>query len=79
MGKVGPGWSRTLSNQIRKQLREIETHEADSKVQGDVGRSNFQAEVGFRDITSEGFPRAASSKAYSKANDPRSNPPEHIR
>ena len=66
MGKVGTGLSRTLSNQIRKQLREIETHETDSKVQGDVGRSNFQAEVGFRDITSEGLLRAASFKGLSK-------------
>jgi bifunctional non-homologous end joining protein LigD len=46
MGKVGTGWSRTVSSQIRKQLDtvvgpEIETHQAHQETQGYLGRTEI--------------------------------------
>jgi bifunctional non-homologous end joining protein LigD len=71
MGKVGTGWSRTVSSQIRKQLDDVVTPK--SKLTKPIKKPkatwvdpSFQAEVEYRDITSEGLLRAASFKGLSK-------------
>jgi bifunctional non-homologous end joining protein LigD len=60
MGKVGTGWSRTVSSQIRKQLDSVVSPK--SKLTKPVKKqkptwveSLFTADVEFRDITSEGL------------------------
>jgi hypothetical protein len=45
-GKVGTGWSRTVSSQIRKQLdtrreSEIQADEADQEAEGHMGRADL--------------------------------------
>ena len=45
MGKVGTGWSRTVSSQIRKQLDtvvspEIKANQSDQEAEGDMGRAD---------------------------------------
>jgi bifunctional non-homologous end joining protein LigD len=67
MGKVGTGWCRTVSSQIRKQLDEAVTPK--SKLTKPIRNPKatwveprFHAEVEYRDITSEGLLRAASFK-----------------
>lgn len=71
IGKVGTGWSRTVSSQIRKQLDDVVTPK--SKLTKPIKKPkatwvgpSFQAEVEYRDITSEGLLRAASFKGLSK-------------
>jgi len=71
MGKVGTGWSRTVSSQIRRQLDDVVTPK--SKLTKPIKKPratwvdpSFQAEVEYRDITSEGLLRAASFKGMSK-------------
>lgn len=73
MGKVGTGWSRTVSSQIRKQLNDVVTPK--SKLTKPIKKPKatwvepaFQAEVEYRDITGEGLLRAASFKGLSKRN-----------
>jgi bifunctional non-homologous end joining protein LigD len=43
LGKVGTGWSRTVSSQIRKQLNTVVSPKSNNKTyqeaQGDVGRA----------------------------------------
>ena len=64
MGKVGTGWSRTVSSQIRKQLDTVVSPK--SKLTNPIGKPKatwveptFVADVEFRDITSEcGFRRS---------------------
>ena len=73
MGKVGTGWSRTVSSQIRKQLDTLVTPKSkltkpNEETQGDAGQTEVLAEVEYRDITSEGLLRASSFKAFSKKN-----------
>ena len=71
MGKVGTGWSRTVSSQIRKQLNEVVTPKSKltkpiKKPKATWVEPSFQAEVEYRDITSEGLLRAASFKGLSR-------------
>ena len=71
MGKVGTGWSRTVSSQIRKQLDTVVSPR--SKLTKPVRKPKatwveptFYADVEYRDITSEGLLRASSFKGLSK-------------
>lgn len=56
MGKVGTGWNRTTSAQIRKALDTVVSPKAKLtiriKSQGDLGRAKFFADIEYRDITS---------------------------
>jgi bifunctional non-homologous end joining protein LigD len=70
-GKVGTGWSRTVSSQIRKQLDTVTT--ATSKLTKPIWDAKatwvepkFLAEVEYRDITADGLLRAASFKGLTK-------------
>jgi bifunctional non-homologous end joining protein LigD len=67
MGKVGTGWSRTVSSQIRKQLDTVVSPK--SKLTKPIKKPkavwvepSFMAEVEYRDITSEGLLRQSSFK-----------------
>ena len=67
MGKVGTGWSRTVSSQIRKQLDTAVS--PNSKLTRPIRKPKatwveprFFADVEYRDITSEGLLRASSFK-----------------
>ncbi|WP_249166918.1 ATP-dependent DNA ligase [Bradyrhizobium sp. JYMT SZCCT0428] len=71
MGKVGTGWSRTSSSQIRKQLDTVVSPK--SKLTKHVKKPRatwvdrvFMADVEYRDITSEGLLRQSSFKGLSK-------------
>jgi bifunctional non-homologous end joining protein LigD len=71
MGKVGTGWSRTVSSQIRKQLDTVVSPK--SKLTKQVKKPKatwveptFFANVEFRDITSEGLLRQSSFKGLTK-------------
>jgi len=71
MGKVGTGWSRTVSSQIRKQLDTVITPKSKltkpiKKPKATWVEPHFFAEVEYRDITSEGLLRASSFKGPSK-------------
>ncbi|SDJ61497.1 bifunctional non-homologous end joining protein LigD [Bradyrhizobium lablabi] len=67
MGKVGTGWTRTVSSQIRKQLDTVVSPK--SKLTKPIKKTkavwvepSFTAEVEYRDITSEGLLRQSSFK-----------------
>jgi bifunctional non-homologous end joining protein LigD len=67
MGKVGTGWSRTVSSQIRKQLDTVISPK--SKLTRPIRKPmatwvepTFFADVEYRDITSEGLLRQSSFK-----------------
>jgi bifunctional non-homologous end joining protein LigD len=67
MGKVGTGWSRTVSSQIRKQLDTVvspksKLTKAIRKPKATWVEPKFFADVEYRDITSEGLLRASSFK-----------------
>src|ERR1700760_3551443 len=71
MGKVGTGWSRTVSSQIRKQLDTVVTLK--SKLTRPIRNPkatwvepSFFADVEFRDITSEGLLRQSSFKGLKR-------------
>ena len=71
MGKVGTGWSRTVSSQIRKQLDTMVSPK--SKLTKQIKKPKatwvepiFYADVEYRDITSEGLLRASSFKGLIK-------------
>lgn len=71
MGKVGTGWNRTTSSQIRKALDTVVSPK--SKLSKPLRKPNatwvesvFSAKVEYRDITSEGLLRASSFKRLSK-------------
>jgi bifunctional non-homologous end joining protein LigD len=73
MGKVGTGWSRTVSSQIRKQLDTVVSPKSKltkpiRKPKATWVEPRFVAEVEYRDITSEGLLRASSFKGLSKRN-----------
>jgi bifunctional non-homologous end joining protein LigD len=73
VGKVGTGWSRTVSSQIRRQLDNVVSPKSKltkpiRKPKATWVEPNFQAEVEYRDITGEGLLRAASFKGLSKGN-----------
>jgi bifunctional non-homologous end joining protein LigD len=67
MGKVGTGWSRTVSSEIRKQLNTVISPESKltkpiRKPKATRVERSFFAEVEYRDITSEGLLRQSSFK-----------------
>jgi bifunctional non-homologous end joining protein LigD len=71
MGKVGTGWSRAVSSQIRKQLDTVVSPK--SKLTKAIKKSKatwvepkFVADVEYRDITSERLLRASSFKGLIK-------------
>jgi bifunctional non-homologous end joining protein LigD len=71
MGKVGTGWSRTVSSKIRKQLDTVVSPKSKltkpiRKPKATWVEPSFTAEVEFRDITSEGLLRQSSFKGLSK-------------
>ena len=71
VGKVGTGWSRTVSSQIRKQLDTVISPKSKltkpiRKPEATWVEPTFYADVEHRDITSEGLLRASSFKGLSK-------------
>lgn len=73
MGKVGTGWTRTISSQIRKQLDTVVSPKSKltkpiKKPKATWVEPSFVAEVEYRDITSEGLLRQSSFKGLSKGN-----------
>ena len=71
MGKVGTGWSRTVSSQIRKQLDTVISPQSKltkpiKKPKATWVEPSFTAEVEYRDITSEGLLRQSSFKGLNK-------------
>ncbi|TWC05047.1 bifunctional non-homologous end joining protein LigD [Bradyrhizobium macuxiense] len=71
MGKVGTGWSRTASSQIRKQLDTVVSPKSKltkpiRKPKATWVEPKFYADVEYRDISSEGLLRASSFKGLSK-------------
>jgi bifunctional non-homologous end joining protein LigD len=71
MGKVGTGWSRTVSSQIRKQLDGVVSPKSKlttpiRKPKATWVEPKFFADVEYRDITSEGLLRASSFKGLSR-------------
>jgi bifunctional non-homologous end joining protein LigD len=71
MGKVGTGWSRTVSSQIRKQLDTVVSPKSKltkpiRKPKATWVEPTFVADVEYRDITSEGLLRASSFKRLSR-------------
>jgi bifunctional non-homologous end joining protein LigD len=72
MGKVGTGWSRTVSSQIRKQLDTVVSPKSKltkpiKKPKATWVEPKFTADIEYRDITSEGLLRASSFKGLTKA------------
>jgi bifunctional non-homologous end joining protein LigD len=71
-GKVGTGWSRTVSSEIRKKLDTVVSGESNfTKLIRDPKATwvepKFLAEVKYRDITADGLFRAASFKGLTKS------------
>ncbi|WP_312000628.1 ATP dependent DNA ligase [Bradyrhizobium altum] len=71
MGKVGTGWSRTVSSQIRKQLDTVVSPKSKltrpiRKPKATWVEPKFYADVEYRSITSEGLLRASSFRGLSK-------------
>jgi bifunctional non-homologous end joining protein LigD len=71
MGKVGTGWSRTVSSQIRKQLDTVVSPKSKltkpiKKPKATWVEPTFFAEVEYRDITSEGLLRQSSFKGLKR-------------
>jgi bifunctional non-homologous end joining protein LigD len=71
MGKVGTGWSRTVSSQIRKQLDTVVSPKSEltrpiRKPKATWVEPRFYADVEYRDITSEGLLRASSFKGLAR-------------
>jgi bifunctional non-homologous end joining protein LigD len=71
LGKVGTGWSRTVSSQIRKQLDTVispksKLTKAFKKPKATWVEPKFFADVEYRDITSEGLLRQSSFKGLSR-------------
>jgi bifunctional non-homologous end joining protein LigD len=71
MGKVGTGWSRTVSSQIWKQLDTVVSPKSKrtkpvNKPKAVWVEPSFTAEVEYRDITSEGLLRQSSFKGLIK-------------
>lgn len=67
MGKVGTGWSWTISSQIRRQLDTVVSPKSKltkpiKKLKATWVEPSFVAEVEYRDITSEGLLRQSSFK-----------------
>src|SRR5205085_2658685 len=65
MGKVGTGWSRTASSQIRRQLDTVVSPKSKlsrpiKKPKATWVEPTFVADIEYRDVTSEGLLRASS-------------------
>ena len=72
IGKVGTGWSRTVSSRIRKQLETVVSSKSTLTKPIRAPKTTwvepkFVAEVEYRDITADGLLRASSFKGLSKA------------
>jgi bifunctional non-homologous end joining protein LigD len=71
MGKVGTGWSRTVSSRIRKQLDTVVSPKSKltkpiKKPKATWVEPTFFADVEYRDITSEGLLRQSSFKSLKR-------------
>ncbi|MCG2633242.1 non-homologous end-joining DNA ligase [Bradyrhizobium sp. WYCCWR 13023] len=71
MGKVGTGWSRTVSSEIRKKLDTVVSPKAKltkpiKKPKATWVEPTFYADIEFHDITSDGLLRASSFKGLSR-------------
>jgi bifunctional non-homologous end joining protein LigD len=71
MGKVGTGWSRTVSSQIRKQSDAVASPKSKltrpiKKPKATWVEPQFYADIKYPDITSEGLLRASSFKGLSR-------------
>lgn len=71
LGKVGTGWSRTVSSEIRKKLDTVVSPKSKltkpiRKPKATWVEPTFYADVEYRDITSDGLLRASSFKGLSK-------------
>ena len=71
MGKVGTGWSRTVSSQIGKQLDTVVSPKSKftkpiRKPQATWVEPTFFADVEYRDITTEGLLRQSHSMGSTK-------------
>lgn len=71
MGKVGTGWSRTISSEIRKKLDTVVSPKAKltkpvRKPKATWVEPTFFADIEYRDITSDGLLRASSFKGLSR-------------
>jgi bifunctional non-homologous end joining protein LigD len=71
LGKVGTGWSRTMSSQIRKKLDTVVSPQSKltkplRKPKATWVEPKFYADVEYRDITSEGLLRASSFKGLER-------------
>jgi bifunctional non-homologous end joining protein LigD len=71
IGKLGTGWSRTMSSKIRKQLDTVVSPQSKltkpiRKPKATWVEPSFAAEVEYRDITSEGLLRQSSFKGLTK-------------
>jgi bifunctional non-homologous end joining protein LigD len=71
LGKVGTGWSRTVSSQIRKQLDTVVSPKSKltkpiKKPRATWVEPTFFADVEYRDITSEGLLRQSSFKGLKR-------------
>lgn len=68
--KVGTGWSRTVSNQTRKQLDTVISPKSKltpiKKPKATWVEPTFFADVEYRDITSEGLLRQSSFKGLNR-------------
>jgi bifunctional non-homologous end joining protein LigD len=72
IGKVGTGWSRTVSSQIRRQLDTVINPKSKltkpiRKPQAVWVEPSFCAEIEYRDITSEGLLRQSSFKGLKRS------------
>ena len=72
IGKVGTGWSPTVSSEIRKQLNTVISPKSKltkpiRKPRATWVEPSFLAEVEFRDITSEGLLRQSSFKGLKRS------------
>jgi bifunctional non-homologous end joining protein LigD len=71
IGKVGTGWSRTVSSEIRKQLNTVISPKSKlkpiRKPRATWVEPSFFAEVEVRDITSEGMLRQSSFKGLKRS------------
>lgn len=71
MGKVGTGWSRTVSSEIRRKLDTVVSPKSrltqpTKKPKATWVEPKFFADVEYRDITSEGLLRASSFKGLTR-------------
>ena len=72
MGKVGTGWSRTVSSQIRKQLDTVVSPKSKLTKPLRMPKAvwvepSFFADIEYRDITSDGLLRQSSFKGLKRS------------